>query len=38
LAPPLIITEAQISEMMVILRDALDAFAAEIGLPIEHAA
>jgi adenosylmethionine-8-amino-7-oxononanoate aminotransferase len=38
LAPPLIITEAQIGEMMVILRDALDAFAAEIGLPIEHAA
>jgi adenosylmethionine-8-amino-7-oxononanoate aminotransferase len=38
LAPPLIITEAQISEMMVILRDALDAFAAETGLPIEHAA
>jgi adenosylmethionine-8-amino-7-oxononanoate aminotransferase len=38
LAPPLIITEAQIGEMMVILRDALDAFAAEIGLPVEHAA
>ena len=38
LAPPLIITKAQISEMMVILRDALDAFAAETGLPIEHAA
>lgn len=38
LAPPLIITKAQISEMMVILRDALDAFAAEIGLPVEHAA
>ncbi|SFS44627.1 Adenosylmethionine-8-amino-7-oxononanoate aminotransferase [Sulfitobacter marinus] len=38
LAPPLIITEAQIGEMMVILRDALDAFAAEIGQPVEHAA
>jgi adenosylmethionine-8-amino-7-oxononanoate aminotransferase len=38
LAPPLIITEAQIGEIMVILRDALDAFAAEIGLPVEQAA
>jgi len=38
LAPPLIITEAQIGDMMVILRDALDAFAAEIGLPVEQAA
>ena len=38
LAPPLIITKAQIGEMMVILRDALDAFAAEIGLPVEQAA
>ncbi len=37
-APPLIITAEQISEMMVILRDALDAFADEIGLPVEHAA
>jgi len=34
LAPPLIITEAQISEMMTILRDALDAFATEVGLPV----
>ncbi len=31
-APPLIITRAQISEMMTILRDALDAFATEAGL------
>lgn len=38
LAPPLIITEAQIAEMMAILRDALDAFAREIGLPVESAA
>ncbi|WP_306127889.1 aspartate aminotransferase family protein [Roseovarius sp. MMSF_3350] len=37
-APPLIITEDQISEMMAILRDALDAFAQEIGLPVESAA
>lgn len=37
-APPLIITEAQIKEMMVILRDALDAFADEIGLPVERGA
>ena len=37
-APPLIITEDQIAEMMAILRDALDAFAAEIGLPVESAA
>ena len=37
-APPLIITEDQISEMMAILRDALDAFASEIGLPVESAA
>lgn len=34
-APPLIITETQIKEMMLILRDALDAFADEVGLPIE---
>ena len=34
LAPPLIITEAEISEMMTILRDALDAFAAQAGLPV----
>lgn len=34
LAPPLIITEAQIGEMMTILRDALDAFATEAALPI----
>ncbi|WP_417273983.1 aspartate aminotransferase family protein [Celeribacter halophilus] len=35
LAPPLIITEAQIIEMIAILRDALDAFAEETGLPVE---
>lgn len=34
IAPPLIITATQIAELMTILRDALDAFAAEIGLPI----
>ena len=38
LAPPLIITERQIDEMMAILVDALDAFAAEAGLGVEHAA
>ena len=32
-APPLIITEAQIGEIMAILCDALDAFALEVGLP-----
>ncbi len=37
-APPLIITKDQIAEMMAILRDALDAFAIEIGLPVESAA
>lgn len=37
-APPLIITEEQIKEMMVILRDALDAFADEVGLSVETAA
>ncbi|MFA8385152.1 MAG: aspartate aminotransferase family protein [Pelagibaca sp.] len=37
-APPLIITKDQITEMMVILRDALDAFAHEIGQPVEEAA
>jgi adenosylmethionine-8-amino-7-oxononanoate aminotransferase len=37
-APPLIITADQIAEMMAILRDALDAFALEIGLPVESAA
>lgn len=37
-APPLIITQAQIVEMMTLLRDALDAFAAEIGWPVESAA
>ena len=37
-APPLIITKDQIAEMMAILRDALDAFATEIGLPVESAA
>ncbi|MCZ4271846.1 aspartate aminotransferase family protein [Maritalea porphyrae] len=35
LAPPLIITKEQVLEMMAILRDALDAFAHEVGLPIE---
>jgi adenosylmethionine-8-amino-7-oxononanoate aminotransferase len=38
IAPPLIITRAQIAELMTILRDALDAFAAEVGLPLEVAA
>lgn len=38
IAPPLIITEAQIMEMMAILYDALDAFADEVGLPIKEAA
>lgn len=38
LAPPLIITKEQIGEMMAILRDALDAFAAEVGLPVEGGA
>jgi len=37
LAPPLIITRPQIAEMMAILRDALDAFAAEADLPLEAA-
>jgi adenosylmethionine-8-amino-7-oxononanoate aminotransferase len=37
LAPPLIITEAQIDEMMTILCPALDAFAAETGLHVEGA-
>ena len=37
-APPLIITEEQIQEMMVILRDTLDAFADEVGLSVETAA
>ncbi|UWR10724.1 aspartate aminotransferase family protein [Sulfitobacter mediterraneus] len=37
LAPPLIITEAQIDEMMTILCAALDAFAAETGLRVEGA-
>lgn len=32
LAPPLIITKEQIGEMMAILRDALDAFANQVGL------
>jgi adenosylmethionine-8-amino-7-oxononanoate aminotransferase len=38
LAPPLIITQSQIAEMMTLLRDALAAFAAEIGWPVESAA
>ena len=33
-APPLIITESQIDEMMAILIDALDAFAREAGLAV----
>ncbi|GAA6193583.1 aspartate aminotransferase family protein [Phaeobacter sp. NW0010-22] len=37
IAPPLIITEQQIDELMVILRDALDAFAQDAGLPVEAA-
>lgn len=37
-APPLIITREQIGELMAILRDTLDAFAGEIGLPVETAA
>ncbi|RYH09482.1 aspartate aminotransferase family protein [Tropicimonas sp. IMCC6043] len=37
-APPLIITEAQIDEMMAILADSLDAFAAEAGLETDSAA
>lgn len=32
LAPPLIITAAQIDDMMAILTDAIDAFVAEVGL------
>ncbi|CUH67810.1 Taurine--pyruvate aminotransferase [Thalassovita gelatinovora] len=38
LAPPLIITEAQIDEMMSILTDSLDAFAADAGLEVEPSA
>ena len=38
IAPPLITTEAQIEEMMAILRDALDACAKELDLPVEEAA
>ncbi|MCA0871908.1 aspartate aminotransferase family protein [Seohaeicola saemankumensis] len=38
IAPPLIITAPQIAEMMAILREALDAFAAEVGLPVGEAA
>jgi adenosylmethionine-8-amino-7-oxononanoate aminotransferase len=34
IAPPLIITEAQVGEMMAILTDALDAFALEAGLAV----
>lgn len=37
-APPLIINEAQIDDIIAILRDALDAFAVEIGLNVEGAA
>jgi len=33
-APPLIITEAQVGELMTILTDALDAFALEAGLVV----
>jgi len=34
IAPPLIITEAQVGELMAILTDALDAFALEAGLVV----
>lgn len=34
LAPPLIISREQIRDMMAILRDALDAYAVETGLPV----
>lgn len=34
IAPPLIITQEQIGALMAILRDALDEFARELGLPI----
>jgi adenosylmethionine-8-amino-7-oxononanoate aminotransferase len=37
-APPLIVTEAQIDEIMAILIDAIDAFAAEAGLAVDGAA
>jgi adenosylmethionine-8-amino-7-oxononanoate aminotransferase len=37
-APPLIITEEQIGEIMIILRDAIDEFAAEVGLPFKEPA
>ena len=33
-APPLIITEAQVDELMAVLEDALDAFALETGLAV----
>ncbi|WBU58931.1 aspartate aminotransferase family protein [Paracoccus albus] len=36
--PPLIVTEAQIDEIMDLLRDSLDTFAAEVGLPVMQAA
>ena len=36
--PPLIVTESQIDEIMDLLRDSLDAFAAEAGLPVMQAA
>jgi adenosylmethionine-8-amino-7-oxononanoate aminotransferase len=38
LAPPLIITQEQIAEMMAILRDALDACALQLGLPVGEVA
>ena len=38
LAPPLIVTEAQIDEMMSILIDSIDTFADETGLDVESAA
>ncbi len=37
-APPLIVTEAQIDEIMEIFTESLDVFAAEAGLGVEHAA
>jgi adenosylmethionine-8-amino-7-oxononanoate aminotransferase len=36
--PPMIVTEAQIGEIMAILTETLDAFAAEAGLPMEAVA
>ncbi|MGR1581548.1 aminotransferase family protein [Thalassobius sp. S69A] len=38
IAPPLIITAEQIAEIMAILREALDAFAQQTGLPVQEEA